>query len=317
MPLEVRKKGRMAEFVSDIHGLQRGDKLHMEVTFAVEATVEHLAAAFYMDGSGSMENAGNYGRRGGLFGLGRQRNPVQEAMRVAVPYVAGKDANSRCRVAYWACGEGGTEIEPIREMTAEEAANGEFPGPQNFGGGTYLLPAVRDFVAYIKSLQGNGERVEAALAVIVTDGQFHDAEEVIAYTAESLAPAIVAGKFPKTVFTVVGIGREVDPELMEEFSHEATPESYPGRDIWCYALAEEISQLPQLVTHLVEANTPAFYGGCVVTDPSEKIVLQFEDMVPTVIEFELALDARSFTLRAGEQSFTQQFEVIEAEHEGE
>lgn len=317
MPLEVRKIGRMAEFVADVHGLERGGKLHMEVTFAVETSLENLAAAFYMDGSGSMQNAGNYGRRAGLFGLGRQRNPVQEAMRVAVPYLAGKDANGRCRVAYWACGAEGTEIEPIREMTAEEAANGDFPGPQNYGGATYLLPAVRDFVAYIQGLQKSGELIEAALGVIVTDGQFHDAEEVIAYTASSLAPAILAGKFPKTVFTVVGIGREVDLELMEEFSHEATPKGYPGREIWCYALADEIDQLPQLVAHLVDANSPAFYGGCVVTDPRGNTVLRFEDMVPTVIEFELPLDARSFTLRAGNQSFTQRLEVVEADHEGE
>lgn len=314
--LVVRKSNRLVEILSDIHGEQEGNVLKVEATFAIDANVENLAAAFYMDGSASMDNSGNYGTRGVLFGFGRQKNLVEEAMRVAVPFVAGKDANGRCYVGYWACGASGQLIEPIGELTAEQAQNGKFPGPQGFGNATHLLPAVRDFVRYVQTCMQSGENVEAALAVIVTDGQFHDAEQVIEYTHATLAPAIVAGKFPKTVFTVVGIGKDVDAEKMEEFSHEATPEDFPGREIWCYALAEQISALPQLVAHLVDANTPAFYGGLKVTDPSGKTVLQLEDMVPTVIEFDLPLSARSFSLTAGGQTVTQEIVVVEEEHEG-
>lgn len=314
MKLEVRKLGKLEDIFSDIHGQQAGNRLQIEVTFAIDAHVENLVAAFYMDGSGSMLNAGNYGQRTGLFGLGRQHNPVEEAMRVAVPFIAGKDANGRCHVAYWACGKDGKRIQPIGEMTASASATGTFSGPDEYGNSTYLLPAVQDFVQYIKQISSQGENVQAALCVVVTDGHFHDAEEVIAYTRDAMAPAIIAGKFPKTVFTVIGIGKDVDPEKMEEFSHEATPENYPGRDIWCYALADEISQLPQLVAHLVDANTPAFYGGASVLDAKGNILKTYEDMVPTVIEFDLPLDARAFTLRAGNKSFTQRLEVVESDH---
>ncbi|GEM46651.1 vWA domain-containing protein [Deinococcus cellulosilyticus] len=314
MPLEVRKFGALNEVFSDIHGEEENGQLNVEVTFAIDATVENLAVAFYMDGSGSMESSGVYGRKGGLFGLGKQKNLVDEAMKVSIPYLAQKDANGSCRVAYWACGPQGDQIEPLGEVTEATLSGLMFAGPKEDGGNTLLLPAVRDFVQYIKGLIQKGERVDAALGVIVTDGHFHDSEDVIEYTHDFLAKAIVEGKFPKTVFTVVGIGNGVNAEMMEEFSHEATPADFPGREIWCYALASEITALPQLVAHLVDANTPAFHGGARIEDEQGRTVKTFEDMVPTVIAFPLPTSSRSFTLVAGDKRITQRIEVVEAEH---
>ena len=222
MQLEVRKTKKLLPVFSDIHGEQNGNKLAIEVTFAIDPNIEALAAAFYMDGSGSMQEAGNYGRQG-LFGLGRQRNLVEEAMRVIIPYISHKDTNSKCYVAYWSTGEQGKNIEPIGELSSEAAGITSFVGPTAYGNETRLLPAVRDFVAYIQRLLKQGETVQAALAVIVTDGKFHDFTDVRDYTKSQLVPAIVAGKFPKTVFSVVGVGKDVDPEQMEELMHEATP----------------------------------------------------------------------------------------------
>ena len=315
MPLEVRKTDKLLNIFGDLHGKQRNNKLEIEVAFALDPQIEGMAAAFYMDGSASMNNSGSYGRSGGLFGLGRQKNSVEEAMRISVPYVAGKDANGMCRVVYWATGDKGQGIEVIGEMTGEQAQTAEFDGPKEFGGGTYLLPAVRDFVAYIQQVSRDGQPVRAALGVIVTDGQFHDFDDVRDYTRKMLVPAIADGKFPRTVFTVVGVGKDVDAEQMEELMHEATPESYKGRPIWCYALADHVSQLPELVSHLIEANTPAFWGGAVFTDPNGAIVQTFEDMVPAVVKFALPLNARSFNLRVGKDTYTQTLQVVEADHE--
>lgn len=314
MPLEVRKTGRLEPLFIDIHGQQKGEALHLEVTLAVEASIERMASAFYMDGSQSMNAAGNYGRRGGLLGIGRQRNLVEEAMRIAVPYTASKDANGRCRVAYWATGPGGQAIEAVGELTGEEAATAEFPGPAAFGSGTYLLPAIRDFVAYIQGLARDSESIGAALAVVVTDGQFHDQEEVMTYTREHLAPAIIQGKFPRTVFTLVGIGSEADEEQLEELMHTATPEAYPHREIFCYALAETLDQLPALVSHLLDENTPAFYGGATIT-ADDQTVATYEDMVPAVLTFTVPATARSFSLNVGGKSYSQDFDVVEADHE--
>lgn len=313
MAIESHKRQGLLNIFSEIHRRRDGDQLHLEVTFAVDPTIERLAAAFYMDGSASMQQSGNYGRGGGLFRLGRKFNPVESAMRVAVPYVAGKDANGSCRVAYWATGADGAAIEPLGEMTAEQAASGDFRGPREFGQATHLLPAVRDYVAYVNELRKNGEEIGAGLAVIVTDGQFHDFAAVMDYTKE-LASAITSGKFPRTNFTVVGVGPDIDPEQMEDLMHDATPKEYGGREIWCYALADSIGELPELVSHLVDENVPAFWGGATIADDAGTTLATFEDMVPAVVEFSLPATARSFTLTVGGEAHTQPIADIPAGH---
>lgn len=303
MPKLHRENGLLPMF-AELHAEERGDKLGIELTFAIDPTIEKLAAAFYMDGSDSMRQAGNYGRGGGLFGfsLGKQRNPVQEAMQIMVPYMAQKDADGVCRVAYWACGQKGKDIEVIGELSAEDAGSHEFRGPETFGGGTYLLPAVRDFVAYIQEARKTSD-IKAALAAIVTDGQIHDLNDLVAYTKD-LARAIMDQKFPRTNLVIVGVGAEIDEEQLEQLE-QATPEGYNGRDVWCHAEAESVDDLPELVAHLLDANIPAFWGGAMVTDEQGNTLQAWEDMVPALIEFELPAKAQSFTLRVGSERYTQ------------
>lgn len=314
MAERTTKRGGLIELFTDIHLERVGDRLELEATFAIDPAVEQLAAAFYMDGSESMRQAGNYGRSGGLFSLGRRFNPVESAMRAVVPYIAAKDANGRCRVAYWATGRDGRSFEAIGDLSADDAARTEFRGPREFGGATYLLPAVRDFVAYINQLVAGGERVGTAVGIVVTDGQLHDFDDLMAYTGE-LARAIADKKFPRTLFTLVGVGPAVDEGQMEALMHEATPKDFPGREIWCYSLAAHIGQLPELVTHLVDENVPAFWGGATITDDAGAVVLAFEDMVPGLVSFSLPASARSFTLNVGEESHTQPIAGIPVEDE--
>lgn len=308
MPKLHRENGLLPMF-AELHAEERGDRLGVEVTFAIDPSIEKLAAAFYMDGSDSMRQAGNYGRGGGLFGFnfGKQRNPVQDAMHIMVPYMTQKDADGVCRVAYWATGKQGKDLEVIGELSAEVAATSEFRGPETFGGGTYLLPAVRDFVAYIQELRQKSD-VRAAIAAIVTDGQLHDFDDLIAYT-QDLARAIMKNDFPRTNIVLVGVGSEIDEEQLEQLE-EATPAEYTGRDIWCHAEAETVDDLPELVAHLLDANIPAFWGGALLKDEQGKIVQAWEDMVPAVIEFELPATARSFTLQVGSERYTQSLEGL-------
>lgn len=321
MPLELRKHGLVPE-LADLHGRQVGDHFQVALTFTVDAAVENLALAMYMDGSESMRGSGNYGRGGGILArLGRQRNPVQEVMRAIVPHLAALDATNSCRVVYWATGPGGQSIEVIGEMNAQQAETTEFPGPRSFGGATHLLPAIRDFVAYIKQLIQAGEKINVAFCVVVTDGQLHDQDAVIEYTTTALLPAIQEGKFPRTLVTMVGVGRDVSEEQLEELEHESAPEgtSDHSRGIFCYAMADEISQVPQLVSHLLDANAPAFYGGAVIRDQNGQIVATFEDMVPVVVEFQLPLanDEVTFNIEAGGNVIQQRLQVVEEEHENE
>jgi hypothetical protein len=303
--MKLHKENGLLEPFAEIHAKDTSEGLQLELTFALDPTIEKLAAAFYMDGSGSMQQMGAYGRtEGGFFGLfGTPRNPVQEAMRIMVPYMAKKDANGQCRVAYWATGEGGTQVEVISELSAEQAGSTEFKGPRTYGGGTNLLPAVRDFVAYINACRDRGEDIKACIAAIVTDGEIHDLPDCVAYTA-TLARAVEDRKFPRTNLVIVGVGKEIDEQQLEQLE-EATPAWYSGRDIWCHAEADSVADLPELVAHLLDANIPAFWGGANVKDAQGNTVLMLDDMVPAVIEFTLPRGSRSFTLEAGGRRFVQ------------
>ena len=183
-------------------------------------------------------------------------------------------------------------------MNQTQANEATFPGPQSYGGGTNLLPAVRDFVDYINASRESSEDIKVCIAAIVTDGEIHDLEDCVAYTA-TLARAIEDKKFPRTNLVIVGVGKEIDEQQLEE----ATPAFYSGRDIWCHAEADSVANLPELVAHLLDANIPAFWGGAVVRDNQGKAALTLEDMVPAVIEFPLPRNAKSFTLKAGGKRF--------------
>jgi acid stress-induced BolA-like protein IbaG/YrbA len=265
-----------------------------------------------MDGSDSMRQAGNYGRKRAFFfiELGEQRNAVQDAMQMMVPYLAQKDADGQVHVAYWAAGKQGKEVQQIGEMTTEEVAAYQFAGPETFGGGTYLLPAVRNFVSYMRNLTQQQE-VKATLGCFITDGQIHDFDQVIAYTQE-LAGQVERKNFPRTTLVLVGVGPDINHEQMEQLA-DIELEGYTGRDIWCCEEAESMDDLPGLVAHLLDANTPAFWGGAVVKDQRGQTVLAWEDMVPAVFEFELPARDTAFTLQVGDQTFTQRID-IEEEH---
>lgn len=313
MSRKIHREQGLLPIFSDLHLDEQGDQLTIEVAFAVDAVLEKMAAAFYMDGSKSMQQAGNYARARSFFSiaLGKQRNPVQDAMQIIVPYITQKDADGVCRVAYWATGESGKDVEVVGELDAATAANFQYHGPQAFGNGTYLLPAVRDFVGYIKELQKTSE-VKAALGIIVTDGQIHDFNDLSNYTRD-LAGAMMGKQFPPANIVLVGVGPSVDHEQMEQLA-EMTPDSYTGRDIWCCAEAESVDDLPELVAHLVDANTPAFWGGAVLKDEQGKVLLAWEDMVPTVFEFTIPKKAKSFTLQVGSDVFTQTLDFPEEQH---
>lgn len=103
---------------------------------------------------------------------------------------------------------------------------------------------------------------------------------------------------------LVGVGPDINHEQMETLE-EATPEDFTGRDIWCCAEAESVDSLPELVAHLLDANTPAFWGGAVLRDERGRVSQSWEDIVPAVVVFELPATARSFTLQVGSETCTQ------------
>ena len=276
---------------SDVHNL----KGKVTATLLHDPTVEGLDVALYMDGSASMED--EYGPRGILAKLGPVRNQVEPQMRWMLEYLATKDRNGVLRTVYWATGDG-SELEIIGDLTGAQAKDYKFPGPKFYGKGTVMLPALRDYIAYIRTEMNNGAR--RGLAVIITDSQIHDAADVTAYT-EQVAKEIVAGRLPPLNFVLVGVGDQVDEEQMEEIGHEP----YPGvGHLWCHRIADRMEEMAELVAVLVDETMTVGAGGTIFDD-NGKVLKVYEARLPAVLEFDVPTGCRNFTLEVAGQKFTQ------------
>jgi hypothetical protein len=233
---------RPVEPFSDLH--VEGD--HVRAVLLHDPTVEGLDMALYLDGSGSMKD--EYEREVVSRGIGQapttevRPNQVEPQARWMLDYLANKDRNGKLRVAYWATGTGGAEVEMIDEMTGEQGKTYQFTGPKKYGNQTRLVPAIKDFLSYFRGQVATGAR--QGCAVFITDGQLHDADGVKELSAQ-VAAQIASGKLPRVNFILVGVGDQVNEEQLEEVCHE----EYPGvGHLWCHRIAEEIKQLAELVT---------------------------------------------------------------------
>jgi hypothetical protein len=295
---------------SDLH-VENG---RVRATLLHDPSVEGLDMAIYMDGSGSMEEEYEYKRKPWnlllewLFGAppttlkgesdGLPLNQVEPQVRWMLEYLATKDRNGVLRVAYWACGESGKQIELVGDLTGLNAQNYRFPGPCEMGGQTHLEPAMRDFVKYLTAEIPKGAR--RGCAVFVTDGMLHDAEKVISYSRQ-LAREISSGRLPRMNFILVGVGDEVNEEQMEEIAHE----EYRGvGHLWCHRIAEEISQVAELVAVLVDETMTVAAGGTIYDDRGN-VLKVYEARLPAVLEFNIPDGARYFTLEVNGRQYVQ------------
>jgi hypothetical protein len=276
---------------SDVHRV--GD--HVVATLLHDPTVEGLDVALYMDGSASMEP--EYGPRGVLARLGPVRNNVEPQMRWMLEYLAQKDHNSVLRVAYWATGDG-TQLEVVGDLTGDQAKEFRFPGPKSYGKGTVMLPVLRDFIAYFREQVAAGAR--RGLAVIITDSQLYDANDIIAYSAK-VADEIRAGRLPMLNFVLVGVGAKVDEEQMEAICHA----EYPGvGHLWCHRVADRMEEMADLVAVLVDATMTVADGGTVY-DATGKVLKVYEGRLPAVLEFDVPEGCTAFTLEVSGQRYEQ------------
>lgn len=297
------------------------------VTLLHDPTVEGLDTAIYMDGSGSMED--EYGRATPkpqpsglrkkfwewLSGIkvtptaegpaGSQQNIVAPQIRRMLQYLATKDRNSRLRVAYWACSEA-SPVEVIGELTAADVDRHAFDGPKAFGV-TDLLPAIKDFVKYMREQQKEGAR--RGCAVIVTDGVIFDVEAVMDYS-ERIAREMKAGKLPQLNFVFVGVGAEVDEEQMERICHA----EYAGIDhMWCHRIAEEMEDIAQLVAVLVDETMSIASSGRLL-DHTGKTIQVYEGRIPAVLEFTVPPGCEKFALEINGEAYWQEIPEDEDHH---
>ncbi len=296
---------RPVEPFSDLHvedGQVRATLLH-------DPTVEGLDMAIYMDASGSMEDEYQTTQKrsgGGIWGwlTGKPAvvetvpNQVEPQVHWMLEYLATKDRNGILRVAYWACGPNGADVEVIGELMGKDARTRTFPGPGQLGGQTRLAPAVRDYVKYIKAQAKKGAK--QGCAVFVTDGHLHDADEVKTLT-DDIADQIAKGHLPRVNFVLVGVGDQIDEEQLEGICHaEYDDLGHP----WCHRIAKEITQVAELVAVLVD-ETMTVAGGGTIYDDKGNVLRAYEGRLPAVLEFKVPEGAKSFTLEVNGQRFTQ------------
>lgn len=295
------KHERPVEPFSDLH-VEHG---HVRATLLHDPTVEGLDMAIYMDGSASMSGDYAYKKKYNnlidwFFGRNEVNLPnnVEPQVQWILEYLATKDRNGLLRVAYWACGASGKDIELVGELKGTDVQNYKFPGPNFQGKSTNLAPALKDYVNYLRKQMHLGAR--RGCAVFVTDGEIHDEDDVKRYCNE-IAKEMIKGSLPKINFILVGVGEGVNEEQMEEICHE----EYPGiGHLWCHRIAEEINEVAELVAVLVDESMTVAGGGRIVDDKG-KVLKLYESRLPAVLEFQIPEGAKSFTLEINGQRYTQ------------
>jgi hypothetical protein len=296
---------------SDLH--REGDRVRAVLLH--DPTVEGLDMAIYMDASGSMREEYEYKRPSRSFlewirgaPLKEVSNQVEPQVQWMLEYLATKDRNGMLRVAYWACGASGKDVEVIGELKGVDVKQYKFPGAKKLGNSTCLLPAMKDYVRYLKQQIPEGAR--RGCAVIVTDGRLSDADDVEIYSAE-LAREIAAGRLPRINFILVGVGDDVDEEQLEHIAHA----EYKGvGHLWCHRIAKEITQVAELVAVLVDENMTVAAGGTIYDDRG-KVLKSYEGRLPAVLEFDVPDGAKSFTLEVNGQRYTQPLPDEEGHHD--
>ncbi len=298
---------------SDLH--REGDRVRAVLLH--DPTVEGLDVAIYMDASGSMREEYQYQRPSRSFlewlrgaPLKEESNQVEPQVQWMLEYLATKDRNGLLRVAYWATGATGKELEIIGELKGVDVKQYKFPGAKKLGNNTCMAPALKDYVNYLRAQVPKGAK--RGCAVIITDGRLSDADEVQMFSAE-VAREIAAGRLPRLNFVLVGVGDDVDEHQLEEIAHL----EYKGvGHLWCHRIAKEISQVAELVAVLVDENMTVAAGGTIYDDKG-KVLKSYEGRLPAVLEFDVPEGAKSFTLEVNGQRYTQPLPDEDEHHDEE
>jgi len=74
--------------------------------------------------------------------------------------------------------------------------------------------------------------------------------------------------------------------------------------LWCHRIAQEITQVAELVAVLVDENMTVAAGGTIYDDKG-KILKSYEGRLPAVLEFDVPEGTESFTLEVNGQRYTQ------------
>ncbi|MBY0527955.1 MAG: VWA domain-containing protein [Gemmataceae bacterium] len=265
-------------------------KVRVTATILMEPHKEGAQTGIALDGSGSMHKLYGVDDGGGIlssiFGKKPLANEVTPVAQRICAYLARKiDADGGTTCIYWAVGPGGSEVQVIGDLTADQAERHTFGPPRDFGTGTQLLPAVKYFVERFKDAPWG-------FYVFVTDGELHDLEEVKRYSTQ-LAWQVSKGQRKPLKFVLIGIGPDVNEAQMEELDDLDTGTAV---DLWDHKLAAEMRVLQEIFAEVVDKHARVADHGKVL-DPSGRVVKNYSDTgLPAYLEFEMPTGAEYFTL---------------------
>src|SRR5262249_10796848 len=192
------------------------------------------------------------------------RNEVTPVAQQICAYLARKiDADGGTTCIYWATGPGGSEIEVVGDLRAEQAERHVFGPPKDFGTGTQLLPAVRYFVERFRDAPWG-------FYVFITDGELHDLDAVLSYS-KRLAMEIAAGRRNPVKFVLISVGSDVNETQMEELDDLDTGTEI---DLWDHKLASEMRVLQEIFAEVVDKHARVADNGRIL-DPQGRVVKDF------------------------------------------
>lgn len=283
---------KVVEPFGEVNVHPAGGKTRVVATILMEPCKEGTQTGIALDGSGSMADAYGVSSGGGgffasLFGAKKQAvNQVTPVAQKVCHYLASKiDADGGTTCIYWATGPGGSQVEEVGDLTAEQAEKHVFGPPRDFGTGTQLLPAVRHFVERFKDAPWG-------FYVFITDGEVHDLEAVKSYSRQ-LARDVAAKKRRPVKFVLIGVGPNVNERQMEELDDLDTGTEV---DLWDHKIASEMRQLEEIFAEVVDKNARIADKARIV-DPQGKVVKDYSDTgLSGYIEFEIPAGAEYFTL---------------------
>jgi hypothetical protein len=274
----------------NVHPASAG-KVRVVATILMEPSREGTQTGIALDGSGSMAPVYGVGQPVGflaaLFGKKPQTtNEITPVAQRLCSYLAGKiDADGGTTCIYWATGPGGSEIEEVGDLTAEQAERHVFGPPKEFGTGTQLLPAVRYFVERFKDAPWG-------FYVFITDGELHDLDDVKRYSTQ-LARDVAARKRRPVKFVLIGVGESINEGQMEELDDLDTGTDV---DLWDHKIASEMRVLQEIFAEVVDRNA-RIADRARILDPQGRTIKDYSDTgLSAYLEFEAPAGAEYFTL---------------------
>lgn len=281
---------------------QPNGKLRVVATILMEPRREGTQTGIALDGSGSMSALYEVEKPGFFASLfSDPKPPMNEITPTAqkiCAYLARKlDADGGTTCIYWATGPGGSQVEVVGDLTADQAEGHFFGEPKAFGTGTQLLPAVQYFVERFKDAPWG-------FYVFITDGELHDLEAVKHYSTR-LAKDIAAGRRKPLKFVLIGVGDSINEGQMEELDDLDTGTEV---DLWDHKIAAHMRILQEMFAEVVDKNARVSESGKIL-DAHGAVVKNYSDTgVPALLEFELPAGAPCFVLEVEGQRIRQDLE---------